>query len=69
MCRLCEGRTSMLVLMLLLMGSATTMIGLLPTYDQIGIWSPVLLVVLLWWSVKRTAELGRRTAAQVPAGR
>lgn len=29
----------------------------------------VLLVVLLWWSVKRTAELGRRTAAQVPAGR
>lgn len=28
----------------------------------------VLLVVLLWWSVKRTAELGRRTAAQVPAG-
>jgi hypothetical protein len=29
----------------------------------------VLLVVLLWWSVKRTAELGRRTPAQVPAGR
>ena len=28
----------------------------------------VLLVVLLWWSVKRTAELGRKTAAQVPAG-
>ncbi|TDT81878.1 uncharacterized protein DUF2029 [Arthrobacter sp. AG258] len=28
----------------------------------------VLLVVLLWWSVKRTAELGRITAAQVPAG-
>ncbi|UKA66942.1 DUF2029 domain-containing protein [Arthrobacter sp. FW306-05-C] len=28
----------------------------------------VLLVVLLWWSVKRTAELGRKTAATVPAG-
>lgn len=28
----------------------------------------VLLVVLLWWSVKRTAELGRKTSAQVPAG-
>jgi len=28
----------------------------------------VLLVVLLWWSVKRTAELGRKTSARVPAG-
>jgi hypothetical protein len=28
----------------------------------------VLLVVLLWWSVKRTAELGRKTPATVPAG-
>jgi len=28
----------------------------------------VLLVVLLWWSVKRTAELGRKAAATVPAG-
>ena len=28
----------------------------------------VLLVVLLWWSVKRTAELGRRTSSRVPAG-
>ncbi|HEY1156346.1 MAG TPA: glycosyltransferase 87 family protein [Arthrobacter sp.] len=28
----------------------------------------VLLVVLLWWSVKRTAELGRKTTATVPAG-
>ncbi|WP_457947426.1 glycosyltransferase 87 family protein [Pseudarthrobacter sp. alpha12b] len=28
----------------------------------------VLLVVLLWWSVKRTAELGRKASAQVPAG-
>ena len=28
----------------------------------------VLLVVLLWWSVKRTAELGRKHTAPVPAG-
>lgn len=28
----------------------------------------VLLVVLLWWSVKRTAELGRKTPVSVPAG-
>lgn len=28
----------------------------------------VLLVVLLWWSVKRTAELGRKASARVPAG-
>jgi hypothetical protein len=28
----------------------------------------VLLVVLLWWSVKRTAELGRKAPAAVPAG-
>jgi len=28
----------------------------------------VLLVVLLWWSVKRTAELGRKASATVPAG-
>jgi hypothetical protein len=27
----------------------------------------VLLVVLLWWSVQRTAELGRKSAAPVPA--
>ncbi|UTT69676.1 hypothetical protein NMQ03_00375 [Arthrobacter sp. DNA4] len=27
----------------------------------------VLLVVLLWWSVKRTAELGRKTSTRVPA--
>ena len=27
----------------------------------------VLLVVLLWWSVKRTAELGRKNTAAVPS--
>ena len=40
------GRKSMLVTSLLIMGIATTLIGVLPTYDQIGVWAPILLVVL-----------------------
>jgi len=40
------GRKSMLSLTLLLMGTATFCIGLLPTYHTIGVWAPVLLVVL-----------------------
>ena len=40
------GRKSMLVITLLIMGIGTFLIGLLPTYDQIGIWAPVLLVLL-----------------------
>jgi len=40
------GRKSMLVLTLLVMGVATFLIGLLPTYAQIGPWAAVLLVVL-----------------------
>ncbi len=40
------GRKSMLIFTLLLMGVATALIGLLPTYNQIGIWAPVLLIVL-----------------------
>jgi MFS family permease len=40
------GRKFMLVSALLLMGVATMGIGLLPTYAQIGLWAPVLLVVL-----------------------
>ena len=40
------GRKSMLVLTLVVMGVATFLIGLLPTYDLIGPWAAVLLVVL-----------------------
>ena len=40
------GRKSMLIFTLLLMGIATSLIGLLPTYEQIGIWAPILLVFL-----------------------
>ena len=40
------GRKKSLVWSLLIMGVATALIGLTPTYDQIGIWAPVLLVTL-----------------------
>ncbi|KRC63101.1 MFS transporter [Agromyces sp. Root81] len=40
------GRRTMLVLTLGLMGIATTLIGLLPTYAQIGIAAPILLLLL-----------------------
>ncbi len=40
------GRKSMLIFTLLLMGIATFLVGLLPTYHQIGIWAPIVLVLL-----------------------
>jgi MFS family permease len=40
------GRKAMLVITLILMGGATTLIGVLPTYAQIGILAPVLLILL-----------------------
>src|SRR5262249_30470156 len=40
------GRKPMLVATLLLVGVATFLIGLVPSYNQIGIWAPILLVVL-----------------------
>jgi MFS family permease len=40
------GRRAMLVLTLILMGGATTLIGVLPTYSQIGMGAPILLLVL-----------------------
>lgn len=40
------GRKTMLVISLILMGGSTTLIGLLPTYESIGIAAPLLLVSL-----------------------
>jgi MFS family permease len=40
------GRKPMLVYSLLLMGMATVLMGLLPGYSSIGIWAPILLVML-----------------------
>ncbi|EKX61890.1 MFS transporter [Streptomyces ipomoeae] len=40
------GRKSMLLLTMGLMGGASFLIGLLPTYDAIGVWAPVLLIAL-----------------------
>ncbi|MBM7703527.1 MFS transporter [Metabacillus iocasae] len=40
------GRKKTLVMTLSLMGIATVLIGLLPSYETIGIWAPILLIVL-----------------------
>ncbi|MGW6024131.1 MFS transporter [Streptomyces sp. NPDC055099] len=40
------GRKSMMLLTMVLMGAGSFLIGLLPTYDVIGVWAPVLLVLL-----------------------
>ncbi|WP_210587781.1 MFS transporter [Streptomyces sp. GESEQ-35] len=40
------GRKSMMLLTMALMGCGSFLIGVLPTYDAIGVWAPVLLVAL-----------------------
>jgi len=40
------GRKSTLIITLMLMGIATFLVALVPTYEQIGIWGAVLLTVL-----------------------
>jgi MFS transporter, MHS family, shikimate and dehydroshikimate transport protein len=40
------GRKTMLVLTLTMMGVATFLMGLMPTYAVIGVWAPILMVVL-----------------------
>ncbi|WP_429818977.1 MFS transporter [Ensifer sp. B1-9] len=41
-----HGRKPVLVITLLMVGLGTAIIGLLPTYQQIGIWAPILLVAM-----------------------
>ena len=40
------GRKAMLVLTMIIMGGSTVAIGLVPTYESIGIWAPVCLLIL-----------------------
>ncbi|WP_282852818.1 MFS transporter [Gulosibacter sediminis] len=40
------GRKLMLVITLVLMGAATTLIGVLPTYEDVGVIAPILLILL-----------------------
>jgi metabolite-proton symporter len=40
------GRKPVLVITLLLVGGGTFLIGLLPTYESVGVWAPILLVLL-----------------------
>lgn len=40
------GRRLVLMVTLFAMGGATTLIGLLPTYDTAGVWAPILLIFL-----------------------
>lgn len=40
------GRRVVLMVTLFAMGGATTLIGLLPTYETAGVWAPILLILL-----------------------
>src|ERR1700722_16394689 len=40
------GRKTMLMITMFMMGGATFLIGLLPTYSQIGVWAPIILIAL-----------------------
>ncbi len=55
------GRKPMLVATLLLVGGSTFAIGLLPTYAQVGVWAPILLLLLrLMPGLRRGRGIWRR---------
>jgi MFS family permease len=58
------GRKKMLVFCLMCMGLATIGIGLLPTYEQIGIWAPILLVALRVFQGIGIGEIGRASCRE-----
>ena len=57
------GRKVVLTTTIILMALSTLTIGLLPNYDTIGIWAPVLLLLaylarfLNWWGICRCYDL------------
>src|ERR687889_2688170 len=67
------GRKTMLVLSLLIMGVATFLIGLLPTFESVGVLAPILLVALrLFQGIGVGGEWGGAVLMAVehaPAGR
>lgn len=60
------GRRNVLMLTLLLMGIATTLMGVIPSYDVIGLWAPALLVAFrLLQGFGAGAEFGGATLMSV----
>ena len=54
------GRKAVLVFILLLMGISSLLVGFLPTYAQVGVWAPILLVTL---RILQGISVGGETAA------
>jgi MHS family proline/betaine transporter-like MFS transporter len=68
-----QGRKTALVLTIFLMAFGTVGLGLLPSYDAIGVWAPLLLVILrLVQGIAAGGEWGTSTAFMIewaPQGR
>ena len=63
------GRKATLIATLLLMGISTVLIGLVPTYDSIGIWGAVLLTLLRMLQGSASAASGAAPWPSRPNGR